>query len=417
MHAAVVDSFGQPPAYREFPDPVAGATAPRRSTCSRRDPPAGPLPGGRLALHEHRALPLIPGIDGVGRDAGRALRYFLLPDTHLGSMAEQTLIDPRRSAVLPDGVDPVADRRGDEPGDVLVDRADAGASTLAPRRARARARRDRQRGPHGGADREAPRRLARHRGRPGRPQARRAARARRGRAHRAAAGRRRGGGPRRGGSRARRGARLRLGRARRRRAPGDRPAREDDDRPAPLDRDRLDGRARVADPLRRPARHGPPDRRQRPGLGARPRDFGWPSCPALARPRSPSGAYATSPRGAVPLRDVTAAWQERTRRPPRLVARMGISGRPRSGQAEHPVQVGVAEEAARVEAAAHRQEVVEPRVAGRAGRPRRGCAACPSAAGRRSRGRPAPRSGSTRGARHGGSSAPRCRRSGDRRRC
>jgi len=52
-------------------------------------------------------LPLVPGIDGVGRDAGGALHYFVLPDTTLGSMAEQTIIDTRRSIVLPEGCDPV----------------------------------------------------------------------------------------------------------------------------------------------------------------------------------------------------------------------------------------------------------------------------------------------------------------------
>lgn len=53
-------------------------------------------------------LPLVPGIDGVGRDADGNLRYFVLPDVTLGSMAEQTVIDARRSIVLPAGTDPIA---------------------------------------------------------------------------------------------------------------------------------------------------------------------------------------------------------------------------------------------------------------------------------------------------------------------
>jgi len=44
----------------------------------------------------------------VGRGADGLLRYFILPDTTLGAMAEQTVIDPRRSIVLPAGSDPVA---------------------------------------------------------------------------------------------------------------------------------------------------------------------------------------------------------------------------------------------------------------------------------------------------------------------
>jgi NADPH:quinone reductase-like Zn-dependent oxidoreductase len=52
-------------------------------------------------------LPLVPGIDGVGRTPDGQLRYFVLPDTTLGSMAEQTVIELRRSIVLPEDSDPV----------------------------------------------------------------------------------------------------------------------------------------------------------------------------------------------------------------------------------------------------------------------------------------------------------------------
>ncbi len=50
----------------------------------------------------------MPGIDGVGRGADGLLRYFILPDTTMGAMAEQTVIDPRRSIVLPEDSDPIA---------------------------------------------------------------------------------------------------------------------------------------------------------------------------------------------------------------------------------------------------------------------------------------------------------------------
>lgn len=52
-------------------------------------------------------LPLVPGIDGVARTPDGKLWYFILPDTRLGSMAEQTVIDLRRSVELPEGTDPV----------------------------------------------------------------------------------------------------------------------------------------------------------------------------------------------------------------------------------------------------------------------------------------------------------------------
>ena len=104
MHAAVVRSFTHPPRYEEFPGPegenvvevLAAALHPRvRSTADGTH------------YESTGELPLIPGIDGVGRTAGGEHVYFVLPDTMLGSMAERAAADPRRCAVLPNGVDPV----------------------------------------------------------------------------------------------------------------------------------------------------------------------------------------------------------------------------------------------------------------------------------------------------------------------
>ena len=109
MHAAVVDSFDSAPHYREFPTPV-----PRRDTEIRIDVlTAGLHPRVRSqADGSHYTstaeLPLVPGIDGVGRGPDGLLRYFVLPDTTMGSMAEQTVVDVRRSVVLPESSDPVA---------------------------------------------------------------------------------------------------------------------------------------------------------------------------------------------------------------------------------------------------------------------------------------------------------------------
>jgi NADPH:quinone reductase-like Zn-dependent oxidoreductase len=61
------------------------------------------------------ALPLVPGIDGVGRDADGNLRFFILIDTARGAMAQRTVIDERRSFVLPAGADPVAQAAGINP--------------------------------------------------------------------------------------------------------------------------------------------------------------------------------------------------------------------------------------------------------------------------------------------------------------
>src|SRR5262249_36187441 len=52
-------------------------------------------------------LPLIPGIDGVVRDEEGRLRYAILDDTTMGTLAERTVIERNRSIVLPKNVDPV----------------------------------------------------------------------------------------------------------------------------------------------------------------------------------------------------------------------------------------------------------------------------------------------------------------------
>lgn len=108
MHAAVVTTFDKPPSYREFPSPttqnpneivvdvIAAGLHPR--VRSQAD-------GSHYTSTGE--LPLVPGVDGVGRAPDGTLHYFVLPDTTMGAMAEQTVIDQRRSIVLPDGTDPI----------------------------------------------------------------------------------------------------------------------------------------------------------------------------------------------------------------------------------------------------------------------------------------------------------------------
>jgi NADPH:quinone reductase-like Zn-dependent oxidoreductase len=108
MYAAVVTSFDVPPSYQEVPTPtpqgsdevlvdVVAARLHRRVR-SQAD-------GSHYTSTGQ--LPLVPGVDGVGRMSDGTLRYFALGDTTSGAMAEQTVIDLRQSFVLPDGTDPV----------------------------------------------------------------------------------------------------------------------------------------------------------------------------------------------------------------------------------------------------------------------------------------------------------------------
>jgi NADPH:quinone reductase-like Zn-dependent oxidoreductase len=108
MRAAVVTSFDTPPTCQDFPTPTPGA------------PDDAVIDVIAVGLHPRvrsqadgshytssDQLPLVPGIDGVGRGPDGSPRYFILPDTTMGAMAEQTVIDLRRSIVLPADSDPV----------------------------------------------------------------------------------------------------------------------------------------------------------------------------------------------------------------------------------------------------------------------------------------------------------------------
>lgn len=108
MKAAVIARFGEVPEYREaelpgrlgpqevIVDVVAAGLHPRVRSQAE---------GSHYTSTDR--LPFVPGIDGVCRLEDGTLRYFVLPDTALGSLAERTVIDLRRSVMLPLGADPV----------------------------------------------------------------------------------------------------------------------------------------------------------------------------------------------------------------------------------------------------------------------------------------------------------------------
>jgi NADPH:quinone reductase-like Zn-dependent oxidoreductase len=106
MHAAVVRSFDHPPRYETYDTPqpsgpgeelvdvLAVGLHPRvRSGASGRH------------YTSTGTLPMIPGIDGVGRLPDGKLVYFAVPGDVWGSMAEQAVVDPRRIVPLPETAD------------------------------------------------------------------------------------------------------------------------------------------------------------------------------------------------------------------------------------------------------------------------------------------------------------------------
>jgi NADPH:quinone reductase-like Zn-dependent oxidoreductase len=109
MKAAVVSTFNAPPRYEDFPDPAPageGEIVVNVLAAGLHPRVRSQADGSHYTSTDE--LPLVPGIDGVGRGSDGLLRYFVLPDTTLGSMAEQTVVDTRRSIVLPEDSDPVA---------------------------------------------------------------------------------------------------------------------------------------------------------------------------------------------------------------------------------------------------------------------------------------------------------------------
>jgi NADPH:quinone reductase-like Zn-dependent oxidoreductase len=106
MNAAVVTSFGEPPHYQKFevPQPASAGEVlvdvlavglhPRVRT-------------GAAGAHytSTGTLPMIPGIDGVGRAPDGRRIYFAAGDDVPGTMADKAVADLRRAVVLPDDAD------------------------------------------------------------------------------------------------------------------------------------------------------------------------------------------------------------------------------------------------------------------------------------------------------------------------
>jgi NADPH:quinone reductase-like Zn-dependent oxidoreductase len=106
MHAAVVRSFGQPPRYEVYDTPEP--TEPGETVVDVLAVGLHPrVRSGASGKHytSTGTLPMIPGIDGVGRLPDGRRIYFVAPDDAWGSMAERAVVDPRRTIPLPENVD------------------------------------------------------------------------------------------------------------------------------------------------------------------------------------------------------------------------------------------------------------------------------------------------------------------------
>jgi NADPH:quinone reductase-like Zn-dependent oxidoreductase len=106
MQAAVVRSFDRPPRYESFDGLVPSGD----NEVVVEVLAAGLHPRVRSAASgQHYTttgdLPLVPGVDGVGRLPDGTRVYFLALDSRYGSMADRTAADRRRCIEVPEGVD------------------------------------------------------------------------------------------------------------------------------------------------------------------------------------------------------------------------------------------------------------------------------------------------------------------------
>jgi NADPH:quinone reductase-like Zn-dependent oxidoreductase len=117
MNAAVVRSFDAPPRYEAFdaPEPHCEQELAIEVLASGLHPR---VRSGASGSHytSTAALPLIPGIDGVGRSSDGRLLYFVAFDSAFGTFAERTVIDRRRSVALDEDADVTAIAAGMNPG-------------------------------------------------------------------------------------------------------------------------------------------------------------------------------------------------------------------------------------------------------------------------------------------------------------
>src|SRR5438132_3024006 len=106
VHAAVVRSFDDPPRYEPFdlPAPSGDDQALVDVLAVGLHPRVRAGASGRHYTSTG-TLPMVPGIDGVGRHEDGRLVYFVADDALVGTMATRTVIDTRRSVALPDGTD------------------------------------------------------------------------------------------------------------------------------------------------------------------------------------------------------------------------------------------------------------------------------------------------------------------------
>lgn len=102
MKAAVVNTFGVPPEFSEYREPIAGDG---ETVVTVTAAPLSPIVK-QLASGTHytsaATAGFVPGVDGVGIDPEGRRVYFLFPKAPFGSMAEKALVSSAMLVPVPD---------------------------------------------------------------------------------------------------------------------------------------------------------------------------------------------------------------------------------------------------------------------------------------------------------------------------
>lgn len=116
MKAAIVNSFDKVPEYGEFEEPVAQAAEVLVKVSAAG---LSQLVRGQAAGRHYSSgtsLPVIPGVDGVGRLADGRRVYFAFPRAPFGAMAELSVVRSSQYVPLPEELDDVTAAAAANPG-------------------------------------------------------------------------------------------------------------------------------------------------------------------------------------------------------------------------------------------------------------------------------------------------------------
>jgi NADPH:quinone reductase-like Zn-dependent oxidoreductase len=106
MKAAVIESFPNPPVYRDFPEPIAQAD---EVIVNVRAAALSQLVRMQAAGRHYTSgtPPFVPGVDGVGLLPDGKRVYFAFPPAPVGAMAGRVAVKSAYTVVLPESVDDI----------------------------------------------------------------------------------------------------------------------------------------------------------------------------------------------------------------------------------------------------------------------------------------------------------------------